>query len=49
MSTDDEVTQKPETEEVAEGVTNEPRGTGDLDSDALDEGKEGLEQAGGGH
>lgn len=49
MSTDNEPTQKPENEDVAEGVTNEPRGTGDLDKDALDKGKDGLEQAGGGH
>ncbi|MEJ7783427.1 MAG: hypothetical protein WKF96_01405 [Solirubrobacteraceae bacterium] len=46
---EDQPITKPENEDVAEGVTNEPRGTGDLDQDALDKGKDGLEQAGGGH
>jgi hypothetical protein len=49
MSTDSETTKPPENEDVAQGVTNEPRGTGDLDKDALDAGKERLEQAAGGH
>jgi len=49
MSTDNEPAKPPENEDVAEGVTNEPRGTGDLDKDALEKGKDGLEQAGGGH
>ena len=36
-------------EDVAHGVTNEPRGTGDLDEQALEAGEERLDQAGGGH
>lgn len=50
MSTDSDPTQEPETnDDVAEGVTNEPRGTGDVDEEALRAGKDRLEQAGGGH
>lgn len=51
MSTDDETTtNEPETaNDVAEGVTNEPRGNGELDEGALEAGEDRLEQAGGGH
>ena len=41
---------EPETnEDVGRGVTNEPRGQGDLDEQALEAGKERLDQAAGGH
>lgn len=36
-------------DDVARGVTNHPRGTGDLDEDALSSGEDRLEQAAGGH
>jgi hypothetical protein len=54
MSTDNEFSNgaenEPETPEtVADGVTNEPRGTGDVDEDARRAGEDRLEQAGGGH
>jgi hypothetical protein len=41
---------EPSTDEEApapQGVTNEPRGTGDLDEDALRKGEERLDQAAG--
>lgn len=54
MSTDNEFSseaQSPDTgsEDVAAGVTNEPRGNGDLDEGAVEAGEDRLEQAGGGH
>lgn len=53
MSTDDsEAPRGAETEnpqDVAHGVTNRPPGNGDLDQDAVDQGADKLEQAGGGH
>jgi len=50
MSTDNEFSNQPEAEEpVADGVTNHPRGNGDLDEDAKQTGEDKLEQAGGGH
>lgn len=50
MSTDNESSQQPETsEDVAEGVTNEPRGNGERDDQAIEAGEDRLEQAGGGH
>ena len=53
MSTDNESTQdagqEPVSEDVAQGVTNEPRGTGDRDEDAIQAGEARLDQAGGGH
>ena len=54
MSTDNEFSNDAEHEtdadgNVAEGVTNEPRGTGDLDEEALRAGEDRLDQAGGGH
>ena len=36
-------------EDVAHGVTNEPRGQGDRDEQAIEAGQERLDQAGGGH
>jgi hypothetical protein len=36
-------------EDVAHGVTNEPRGQGDLDEQAVEAGQDKLEQAGAGH
>ncbi len=35
--------------DVAKGVANQPRGNGDLDEQALEAGKDRLEQAAGGH
>ena len=51
MSTDNEFSNEAETaeEEVGQGVTNTPRGNGDLDGDAQQTGEDKLEQAGGGH
>lgn len=50
MSTDNDFSNQPEAEEtVAEGVTNQPRGNGDLDEQAQQAGEDRLEQAGGGH
>ena len=53
MSTDSENTQdageEPVAEDVAQGVTNEPRGTGDRDEDSIQAGGDSLYQAGGGH
>lgn len=51
MSTDNEFTDgvHEPADEVAEGVTNEPRGNGDLDEGAQEAGEDRLEQAGGGH
>ena len=50
MSTDNEFSTDPENnEDVAEGVTNEPRGNGELDEPAVEAGEDKLEQAGGGH
>ncbi|MCW2991295.1 MAG: hypothetical protein JWM73_1889 [Solirubrobacterales bacterium] len=50
MSTDNEPTEPPETrDDVAEGVTNRPRGSGDRDETAIEAGEDRLEQAGGGH
>lgn len=50
MSTDNEFSNDPETaEDVAHGVTNQPRGNGDRDEDAQEAGEDKLEQAGGGH
>ena len=44
-----ETTENENTEDVAHGVTNEPRGTGDRDEQAIEAGEDRLEQAGGGH
>ena len=54
MSNDNETTpQDAEQEQVAgdvgQGVTNEPRGTGDRDEEAIKAGEDRLHQAGGGH
>lgn len=49
MSTDNEFSEPEAEETVAEGVTNEPRGNGDLDEAAREAGEDRLEQAGGGH
>ncbi len=49
MTDQNETTETENNEDVAHGVTNEPRGRGDLDEQALDAGEDKLEQAGGGH
>jgi hypothetical protein len=49
MSTDNEQTEPETDENVAQGVTNTPRGTGDRDEAAIEAGEDKLEQAGGGH
>ena len=55
MSTDndfaDDETTTPDTgsEDVATGVTNEPRGNGDRDDAAVEAGEDKLGQAGAGH
>lgn len=36
-------------EDVGEGMTNHPRGNGDLDEQALEAGRDRLDQAGAGH
>lgn len=53
MSNENEITEEtPDAQvggDVGQGVTNEPRGTGDRDEDAIRAGEDRLEQAGGGH
>lgn len=49
MSHHDNPDEHENNEDVAHGVTNEPRGQGDLDEDAVEAGQEKLGQAGGGH
>jgi hypothetical protein len=50
MSTDNDFSTNDEnSEEVGQGVTNTPRGNGELDDDAQQTGEDKLEQAGGGH
>ncbi len=46
---DNDITKGDNPEDVAQGVTNQPPGQGDLDEQALEAGKDKLEQAGGGH
>ena len=47
--TPDAVRETDNHEDVAHGVTNAPRGQGDLDEQAVEAGQDRLEQAGGGH
>lgn len=51
MSTDNEFSseQSENPEDVGEGVTNQPRGNGEVDEAAVEAGEDRLEQAGGGH